>query len=201
MGVLEKGKMEMDKKQITVAIAGNPNVGKSALFNALTCSQQHTGNWPGKTVERAEGILHYRGWEIRLVDLPGTYSLAAHSPEEIIARDYVLSGEPDVVIDIVDATSLERNLNLTLQILELTDHVVMALNLMDEVKRQGWEIDVATLETDLGVPVVPTVAVEGDVVADVREETGGMDNKRIFFEWESWLKREVKKIKLAREGK
>ena len=152
----------MDKKTITVAVTGNPNVGKSALFNALTGSHQHTGNWPGKTVERAEGTFHYRGWEIRLVDLPGTYSLAAQSPEEVIARDYILSGEPDVVIDIVDATSLERNLNLTLQILELTDHVVMALNLMDEVKRQGWEIDVAALETDLGVPVVPTIATEGE---------------------------------------
>ena len=152
----------MDKKAITVGVAGNPNVGKSALFNALTGSHQHTGNWPGKTVERAEGIFHYQGWEIRLVDLPGTYSLAAQSPEEVIARDYVLSGEPDVVIDIVDATSLERNLNLTLQILELTGQVVVALNLMDEVKRQGWEIDPRTLEADLGVPVVPTVATEGD---------------------------------------
>ncbi|MEA3460190.1 MAG: ferrous iron transport protein B, partial [Chloroflexota bacterium] len=153
---------KMDSKRITVAVAGNPNVGKSALFNALTGSRQHVGNWPGKTVERAEGVFHYQGWEIRLVDLPGTYSLAAQSPEEVIARDYILSGEPDVVIDIVDATSLERNLNLTLQILELTGQVVVALNLMDEVKRQGWEIDPRTLEADLGVPVVPTVATEGD---------------------------------------
>ena len=152
----------MADKTITVAVTGNPNVGKSALFNTLTGSHQHTGNWPGKTVERAEGTFHYQDWEICLVDLPGTYSLAAQSPEEVIARDYILSGEPDVVIDIVDATSLERNLNLTLQILELTDHVVMALNLMDEVKRQGWEIDVEALEADLGVPVVPTIATEGD---------------------------------------
>ncbi len=152
----------MDKKTITVGVAGNPNGGKSVIFNALTGSRQHVGNWPGKTVERAEGVFHHQGWEIRLVDLPGTYSLAAQSPEEVIARDYVLSGEPDVVIDIVDATSLERNLNLALQILELTDRVVIALNLMDEVKRQGWQIDVAALEADLGVPVVPTVATEGE---------------------------------------
>jgi len=152
----------MDRKTITVAVAGNPNVGKSALFNALTGGRQHTGNWPGKTVERAEGVFHYQDWEIRLVDLPGTYSLAAQSPEEVIARDYILSGQPDVVIDIVDATSLERNLNLTLQILELTSQVVVALNLMDEVRRQGWEIDVAALESDLGVLVVPTVATEGE---------------------------------------
>ncbi|HEC34711.1 MAG TPA: ferrous iron transport protein B [Chloroflexi bacterium] len=167
----------MGSKQIVVAVAGNPNVGKSALFNALTGSRRHVGNWPGKTVERAEGTFHYQGWEIRLVDLPGTYSLAAQSPEEVIARDYILSGEPGVVIDIVDATSLERNLNLTLQILELTGRVVIALNLMDEMKRQGWEINVAALEADLGVPVVPTVATEGEglpelVAAVVEVATG-----------------------------
>jgi len=150
----------VDSGAITVGVAGNPNVGKSVIFNALTGSRQHVGNWPGKTVERAEGLFIHQGREIRLVDLPGTYSLAAQSPEEIVARDYILSGEPDVVLDVVDATSLERNLNLTLQILELTDRVVVALNLMDEVKRQGWKIDVEALEADLGVPVVPTVATE-----------------------------------------
>jgi len=150
----------MDRKMITVGVAGNPNVGKSVIFNALTGSRQHVGNWPGKTVERAEGIFHHQSREIRLVDLPGTYSLAAQSPEEVIARDYIVSGAPDVVINIVDATSLERNLNLTLQILELTDRVVIALNLMDEVERGGWEIDVKALEEALGVPVVPTVATE-----------------------------------------
>ena len=152
----------MNEKRIVVAMAGNPNVGKSAIFNALTGSRQHVGNWPGKTIERAEGIFYHGDWEIHLVDLPGTYSLAAQSPEEVVARDYILSGEPDVVMNVVDATSLERNLNLTLQILELTDRVVVALNLMDEVRRRGWEIDVKALETDLGVPVVPTVATEGE---------------------------------------
>ena len=167
----------MNEKQITVGVAGNPNVGKSVIFNALTGSRQHVGNWPGKTVERAEGVCQYQGWEISLVDLPGTYSLTAQSPEEVIARDYILSGEPDVVVDIVDATALERNLNLTLQILELTDKVVVALNLMDEVRRQGWEIDVETLGADLGVPVIPTVATEGEglpelVAAIVEVATG-----------------------------
>jgi ferrous iron transport protein B len=147
---------------IVVAMAGNPNVGKSAIFNALTGSRQHVGNWPGKTVERAEGVFQRQGREFRLVDLPGTYSLAAQSPEEVIARDYIVSGEPDVVVSIVDATCLERNLNLVLQILELTDKVVVALNLMDEVRRQGWEIDVEALEEALGVPAVPTVAIEGE---------------------------------------
>jgi ferrous iron transport protein B len=143
-------------------MAGNPNSGKSSIFNALTGSRQHVGNWPGKTIERAEGVFYEDNWEIHLVDLPGTYSLAAQSPGEIIARDYIISKEPDVVVNVVDATSLERNLNLTLQLLELTDRVVVALNLMDEVRRQGCEIDVEALEVALGVPVVSTVATEGE---------------------------------------
>jgi len=159
----------MDRRTITVGVAGNPNVGKSVIFNALTGSRQHVGNWPGKTVERAEGGFYYQGREIRLVDLPGTYSLAAQSPEEVIARNYILSGEPDVVVNVVDATCLERNLNLVLQILELTDKVVVALNLMDEVRRQGWEIDVEALEVALGVPVVPTVAIEGEGLPELVE--------------------------------
>ncbi|MGC9468319.1 MAG: ferrous iron transport protein B [Anaerolineae bacterium] len=149
-----------EKRTIVVGMAGNPNVGKSVIFNALTGSRQHVGNWPGKTIERAEGVSHHDGREIRLVDLPGTYSLAAQSPEEVVARDYILSLEPDVVVNVVDATKLERNLNLTLQILELTDKVVVALNLMDEVSREGWEIDVDALGKALGVPVVPMVAID-----------------------------------------
>jgi len=152
----------MNDRRIAVGLAGNPNVGKSAIFNTLTGSRQHVGNWPGKTIERAEGSFRSGGWEIHLVDLPGTYSLAAQSPEEIVARDYILSDEPDVVVDVVDATCLERNLNLTLQGLEMTARIVVALNLMDEVRRQGWEIDVECLEKALGVPVIPTVAVEGE---------------------------------------
>jgi len=148
-------------KTLFVALAGNPNVGKSAIFNSFTGSHQHVGNWPGKTIERAEGNFEHDGRQIHLVDLPGTYSLAAQSPEEIVARKYILSGEPNVVLNVVDATSLERNLNLTLQILELTDRVVVALNLMDEVARQGWQIDVRALETALGIPVIATVATEG----------------------------------------
>jgi ferrous iron transport protein B len=152
----------MSEKRFVVGLAGNPNVGKSAIFNTLTGGRQHVGNWPGKTIERAEGDFRHGEWQIHLVDLPGTYSLAAQSPEEIVARDYILSDEPDVIVDVVDATCLERNLNLTLQSLELTDKLVVALNLMDEVRRQGWEIDVEALEEALGVPVIPTVAVEGE---------------------------------------
>ena len=159
----------MNDQHIVVGMAGNPNVGKSAIFNALTGSRQHVGNWPGKTVERAEGVFQHQDRQIRLVDLPGTYSLAAQSPEEIVARDYIISGEPDVVVSVVDATCLERNLNLVLQLLELTDKVVVALNLMDEVRKQGWEIDVEALEENLGVPVVPTVATEGEGLQELTE--------------------------------
>jgi ferrous iron transport protein B len=160
----------MNEKRFVVGLAGNPNVGKSAIFNTLTGGRQHVGNWPGKTIERAEGDFRHGEWQIHLVDLPGTYSLAAQSPEEIVARDYILSDEPDVIVDIVDATCLERNLNLTLQSLELTDKVVVALNLMDEVRRQGWEIDTEALEEALGVPVIPTVAVEGEGLPELVEE-------------------------------
>jgi len=159
----------MSDKQIVVGLAGNPNVGKSAVFNTLTGGRQHVGNWPGKTIEQAEGNFRHGEWQIHLVDLPGTYSLAAQSPEEIVARDYILSDEPDVIVDVVDATCLERNLNLTLQSLELTDKVVVALNLMDEVRRQGWEIDTEALEKALGVPVIPTVAVEGKGLPELTE--------------------------------
>ncbi len=156
-----------DDRTIDIALAGNPNVGKSAIFNSLTGMRQHTGNWPGKTVARAEGEFDFDGRTIHVVDLPGTYSLAAQSPEEVIARDYILSGEPDVIVNVVDATNLERNLNLTLQILEMTDRVVVALNLVDEAARTGIETDVDALSKALGVPVVPTVAVSGKGLDDL----------------------------------
>lgn len=151
----------------TVALAGNPNVGKSTLFNALTGMHQHVGNWTGKTVERKEGDCLLGDRKLRLVDLPGTYSLSALSPEELIAREFVAQEGPDVVINLVDASSLERNLYLTLQLLELTDRVVIALNMMDLARRKGMEIDVAALERRLGVPVVPCVAERREGQAEV----------------------------------
>jgi len=123
------------RHDILVALAGNPNTGKSTVFNALTGLRQHTGNWPGKTVTRAEGTFSHAGKRIRIVDLPGTYSLQAGSSDEEVARDFLLFGEPDVVLVVLDATRLERNLNLALQVLEITDKVVICLNLMDEAKR------------------------------------------------------------------
>jgi ferrous iron transport protein B len=153
----------------TIAIAGNPNTGKSTLFNALTGLRQHTGNWPGKTVERKEGEFSHNGRSVRVVDLPGTYSLTAVSSEEIVARDFVVEAGPDAVIVIVDATNLERNLYLVLQVLELTDHVVVALNMMDQLQSKGVTIDLKALARELGVPVVPIVALKKEGVPQLIE--------------------------------
>jgi ferrous iron transport protein B len=148
----------MDNWNFVVALAGNPNTGKSTVFNALTGLRQHTGNWPGKTVTRAEGGFEYRGHRYKLVDLPGTYSLLAASPDEEAARDFILFGRPDVTVVVMDATRIERNLNLVLQVLEITDRVVVCLNLMDEARRHGLEVDDRTLARELGVPVIPASA-------------------------------------------
>ncbi len=145
-----------------VALAGNPNTGKSTLFNALTGLRQHTGNWPGKTVSRAEGGFQYAGVRYRLVDLPGTYSLLSASQDEEVARDFILFGRPDCTIIVVDASALERNLNLVLQVLEITDRAVVAVNLMDEARRRGFEVDARALARDLGIPAVPIVARTGE---------------------------------------
>ena len=157
-GNLLKLGINMDDWDYVVALAGNPNTGKSTVFNALTGLRQHTGNWPGKTVARAEGGFSYGGNKYKLVDLPGTYSLLSTSFDEEIARNFILFGQPDVTIVVVDATRLERNLNLALQVLEITERAVICLNLMDEAERKHLQVDHRRLARDLGVPVVPTSA-------------------------------------------
>ncbi len=153
--------VDMGDWDLAVALAGNPNTGKSTVFNSLTGLRQHTGNWPGKTVTRAEGGFEYGGNRYKLVDLPGTYSLLATSLDEEVARDFILFGQPDVTVVVVDASRLERNLNLVLQVMEITHRVVVCLNLMDEAERHGFQVDDRRLARDLGVPVVPTVARSG----------------------------------------
>jgi ferrous iron transport protein B len=161
---LEQMGFKIGNFDCVVALAGNPNTGKSTLFNALTGLKQHTGNWPGKTVTRAEGGYQFNSIRYKLVDLPGTYSLLSASQDEEVARDFILFGEPDCTIVVTDATALERNLNLVLQVMEITDHVVVAVNLMDEAKRKGLEVDARSLSRDLGVPAVPITARTGDGV-------------------------------------
>ena len=166
-GTLQRLGLDDTKADFIVALAGNPNTGKSTVFNALTGLRQHTGNWPGKTVGRAEGSFLFDEQRYRLVDLPGTYSLLSTSVDEEIARDFILFGRPDVTIIVVDATRLERNLNLVLQVLQITDRAVLCLNLMDEARRKGLQIDDRRLARDLGIPVVPTAARQGEGLDDL----------------------------------
>lgn len=165
--LLKKLGVDVEAADYVVALAGNPNTGKSTVFNALTGLRQHVGNWPGKTVARAEGGFRYGGKKYKLIDLPGTYSLLSTSPDEEIARDFLLFGQPDVTVVVVDATRLERNLNLALQILEITDRVVIALNLIDEAKRHGIRVDERHLSRELGVPVVPMAARQMQGIAEL----------------------------------
>jgi ferrous iron transport protein B len=164
VGNLVRLGVDMEDWDFAVALAGNPNTGKSTVFNAVTGLRQHTGNWPGKTVGRAEGGFAFAGKRYKVVDLPGTYSLLSASTDEEIARDFILFGRPDVTVIVVDATRLERNLNLALQVLEITDRAAICLNLMDEARRHGVKVDAEGLSRELGVPVVPAAARQGEGV-------------------------------------
>lgn len=171
-------------RETVMALAGNPNSGKSTVFNVLTGGRQHVGNWPGVTVEKKEGLCARHGRRVRVVDLPGVYSLTAYSPDEVVARDFIIDQRPDVVVDVVDASNLERSLYLTVQLMELDVPLVVALNMMDEAETKGHRIDVAALSRELRVPVVPTTASRDRgmtelfetvlAVADGRVSAGGV---------------------------
>jgi len=169
---LEKLGVRTGDSDFVIALAGNPNTGKSTVFNALTGLRQHVGNWPGTTVVRAEGGFRRQGALYKVIDLPGTYSLLSTSSDEHTACDFLLFGDPDVTVVVVDATRLERNLNLVLQILQITDRAVIALNLMDEADRHGITIDTRHLSRELGVLVVPMSARKGKGVAELLEAIG-----------------------------
>lgn len=166
---LDRMGLDITKFDYVVALAGNPNTGKSSVFNALTGLRQHTGNWPGKTVTRAEGGYKLNNQRYKLVDLPGTYSLLSAAQDEEIARNFILFGRPDCTLVVTDATCLERNLNLALQVLEISSRVVVCVNLMDEAKRKGIKIDARALSRDLGVPVVTTSARTGQGLQELTE--------------------------------
>ena len=165
-GLVVKKQRESD---LVVALAGNPNVGKSTVFNALTGMNQHTGNWPGKTVANAQGGCTHKGQGFVLVDIPGSYSLMAHSAEEEVARDFICFGAPDAVAVVCDATCLERNLNLVLQTLEITGSVVVCVNLMDEARRKGVSLDLGLVSERLGVPVIPAAARSGEGLKELMD--------------------------------
>ena len=158
-----------EKTIIKVALAGNPNSGKTSLFNKLIGSSQHIGNYPGVTVEKYQGVTKHNGKELDVTDLPGTYSLTSYSQEEVIARRSLIRDTPDVVVDVVDAGNLERNLYLTVQLLEMGLNLVVALNMMDEVRKKGIVYDVDMLSQRLGCPVVETVASQGIGITELKD--------------------------------
>lgn len=188
----------------TIALVGNPNSGKTTLFNALTGSNQHVGNWPGVTVEKKEGKFKYKDTEYTVVDLPGTYSLGAYSEDEIVARDYILKGNPDVVINLVDATNIERNLYLTTQLMGMGVEVVIALNMMDEAKQKEIEIDVDKLSKKLGISIIPTIASKSRGLDDLIEKTIEIIEKdestQIDFTYGKELENEISKLEKTLSG-
>ena len=186
-------------KEITIALVGNPNSGKTTVFNNVTGAHQHVGNWPGVTVEKKEGSYYYQGYKIKVVDLPGVYSLTAYSPDEVIARNFILEGKPDVVVDIIDASNLERNLYLTVQLIELEANLVVALNMTDMAKSRGYQIDVDRLAPLLGAPVIPMVATRKEghdkllqEIVDVSQ--GKTTVKKIRLYYGSELEEHIKEL-------
>jgi Fe2+ transport system protein B len=169
--------LKTERVDHVVALAGNPNVGKSTVFNLLTGLRQHTGNWPGKTVARAEGAFDLDGKCYKIVDLPGTYSLLGTTPDEEVAREFLLFGKPSVTLVVADATCLERNFILLLQILQITTRAVLCVNLVDEARAHGIDIDLRGLSRDLGIPVIGAAARRGEglqeLLAAIRDVATG----------------------------
>jgi ferrous iron transport protein B len=174
LGTLRRLGLQIGESDHVIALAGNPNTGKTTVFNALTGLRMHTGNWPGKTITRAEGGFTYNDRRYRIVDLPGTYSLLSASPDEEVARSFLLFARPDVTVIVIDPTCIERNLNLTLQVLQITRRAVVCLNLMDEARAHGITIDTRQLARDLGVPVVACIARSGEGVPELLDEISRM---------------------------
>ncbi|RLG36174.1 MAG: hypothetical protein DRN91_08605 [Candidatus Alkanophagales archaeon] len=182
---------------IKVALVGNPNVGKTVIFNSLTGARQHVGNWPGVTIEKKVGRCTHHGVDMEIVDLPGTYSLTARSLDELIARNYIVEEKPDVVVDIVDASNLERNMYLTLLLLELEAKVVVALNMMDIAASKGYEVDAGMLSKLLGVPVVPCVAIHGEGIEELKDaivEAARQKRRHATFHFGEEIEAAIKRI-------
>jgi len=194
----------MTKNEFTIALAGNPNSGKTTVFNNLTGAHQHVGNWPGVTVERKEGSYSYQGYNIKVVDLPGVYSLTAYSPDEVIARNFIVDEKPDVVVNIVDASNLERNLYLTVQLIELEVNLVVALNMTDLAKSRDYTIDAVRLSTLLGAPVVPMVASRKkgteELLKQVVNALEGKTKKKIKLYYGSELEAHVNELEAIISG-
>jgi ferrous iron transport protein B len=190
----------MKKKTIVVGLAGNPNSGKTSIFNALTGARQKVANWSGVTVEKREGKLKYKEYTFKIVDLPGTYSLSSYSIEEIVARDFILSVNPDVIINVVDAGNLDRNLYLTTQLIDMRTKVVMALNMHDEAELKGIKINTEILGALLGMDVVGTIATKSegidkllDAVIDVSSKQSPV-SRHIHINYGNDIESEIKKI-------
>lgn len=200
LSLLQKGfNIDVLPGETVIALAGNPNTGKSTIFNTLTGLKQHTGNWPGKTVIQAQGSYKFNNNEYILVDLPGTYSLLPGSPDEEVARNFICFGRPDCTIVVTDATCLERNLNLVLQVMEITSRVVVCLNLIDEAERKGIAVDASSLSWELGVPVVLTVALNGRGIEELKKTVGDVARGKFagsprLIEYDAEIERLVEEI-------
>ncbi len=187
------------KKHFVIALAGNPNCGKSSIFNNLTGLRQHVGNWPGVTVEKKEGTCVYGAYTIRVVDLPGTYSLSAHSLDEVIARNFILDKKPDVVVNILDASNLERNLYLTVQLLEMEVPLILCLNMIDLAESRGHKIDIKQLSEYLHVPVIPTVGHRNQGTDELFEAivsfaSPGVRGKKIHIRYGKEMEDEIARL-------